>query len=136
MISNALREEITLFYISLKEKKREGKRDEGIQEKKTLSKNIKHGTNSRCFHCFLIESYFFLILHSYKKWFYLEPKMVPSPASYDTPKWLAKYGTPGFYIEPKCIEPFRGSKDVALIEPFKVLYRTFSSKSVVLNKLH
>jgi len=31
----------------------------------------------------------------------------------------------------ECIEPFRGSKYVALIEPFKVLFRTFSSKSVV-----
>jgi len=30
----------------------------------------------------------------------------------------------------ECIEPFRGSKYVALIEHFKVLYRTFSSKSV------
>jgi len=30
----------------------------------------------------------------------------------------------------ECIEPFRGSKYVALIEPFKVLYRTVSSKSV------
>jgi len=43
---------------------------------------------------------------------------------YGTPKW--------FYIEPRgtlfeCIEHFRGSKYVALIEPFKVLYRTFSS---------
>jgi len=34
-----------------------------------------------------------------------------------------------FCIE--CIEPFRGSKYVALIKPFKVLYRTFSSKSVI-----
>jgi len=45
MIPNTLREEIwkeiTLFNISLKEKKREGKKDEGIQEKKTLRKNIK-----------------------------------------------------------------------------------------------
>jgi len=31
----------------------------------------------------------------------------------------------------ECIEPFRGSKYVALIEPFEVLYRTFSSKSAV-----
>jgi len=30
-----------------------------------------------------------------------------------------------------CIEPFRGSKYVALLEPFKVLYRTFSSKSAI-----
>jgi len=51
---------------------------------------------------------------------------------------LAKYGTPVFYIEPRgtlflrvyTVEPFRGSKYVALIEPFKVLYGTFSSKSV------
>jgi len=41
-----------------------------------------------------------------------------------------------FHKEPKnlkrilYIEPFRGSIFVALIEPFKVLYRTFSSKSV------
>jgi len=45
-----------------------------------------------------------------------------------------------FHIEPfswllrNIIEPlkrgFRGSKYVALIEPFKVLYKTFSSKSV------
>jgi len=29
-----------------------------------------------------------------------------------------------------CVEPFTGSKYVVLIEPFKVLYRTFSSKNV------
>jgi len=41
-----------------------------------------------------------------------------------------------FHIEHKgfllfCLELFRGSKYVVLIEAFKVLYRTFSSKSVV-----
>jgi len=47
MKPNTLREEIwkeiTLFNISLKEKKREGKKDEGIYKKKnkTLRKNIK-----------------------------------------------------------------------------------------------
>jgi len=52
---------------------------------------------------------------------------------------LAKYGTPGFYIEPKgtlfkeFIEPFRGSKYVALIEHFKVLYRTTNLESVCSN---
>jgi len=33
------------------------------------------------------------------------------------------------------MEPFRGSKYVALIEPFKVLNRTFSSKSVYYEKM-
>jgi len=35
-----------------------------------------------------------------------------------------------FLVTKNCIEPFKGSKYVALTEPFKILYRTFSKSEI------